>query len=136
VKVPTRIVPYVLLGTLTLGAALGAGLGLSQGPITHTGSAPVLVLCVSRSDSKRTVVTCTSPGVDFSFALTFFKKLTMPTELDACLSKSLAPYWPTSTVRYANGRIQVKNLSGSISKQQALIRAMRPIVKDCKKFAH
>jgi hypothetical protein len=33
------LTPYLLLGTLTLGAGLGAGLGLSQGPITHDAGA-------------------------------------------------------------------------------------------------
>ena len=31
-------VPYVLLGLLTLGAGLGVGLGLSEGPVTYTAS--------------------------------------------------------------------------------------------------
>jgi len=42
-----RFVPYVLLGILTLGTGLAIGLGLSEGPITHTASAagpPILVL--------------------------------------------------------------------------------------------
>jgi hypothetical protein len=35
-----RLTPYLLLGALTLGAGLGAGLGLSEGPVTHDATAP------------------------------------------------------------------------------------------------
>jgi hypothetical protein len=141
VKLPIRLVPYLLLGTLTLGAALGAGLGLSQGPITHTGvgpNAPVVISCASSSDPKKTVVTCTSPGSNFSYALTFFKKPTPPTELDACLASGLAPYWSIGTVRYANGTIQFKEPSGSTLKQalkntQRFFSVTQPIIKKCEK---
>ena len=41
-----RFVPYVLLGVLTLGTGLAIGLGLSEGPVTHTadGATPPVVI--------------------------------------------------------------------------------------------
>jgi hypothetical protein len=38
VNLRRSFVPYVLLGLLTLGAGLGVGLGLSEGPVTYTAS--------------------------------------------------------------------------------------------------
>jgi hypothetical protein len=42
-----RLVPHVLLGILTLGTGLAIGLGLSEGPVTHSASAaapPVVIV--------------------------------------------------------------------------------------------
>jgi hypothetical protein len=35
-----RLIPFTLLGILTLGAAAGAAVSLAEWPITHTASAP------------------------------------------------------------------------------------------------
>jgi hypothetical protein len=35
---PRRLIPYVLLGILTLGTGLGVALGLTEGPVTSTAS--------------------------------------------------------------------------------------------------
>lgn len=38
-----RLVPYLLLAILTLGAGLGAGLALAAAPITYAANAPIVV---------------------------------------------------------------------------------------------
>lgn len=75
-KLQARLVPYLLLGILTLGAGLGIWLGLSEAPSgsTTTGSATYTVLVpagdtlevpvgtkchVSRNESDGTLVVCT-----------------------------------------------------------------------------
>jgi hypothetical protein len=35
VNLRARLVPYLLLGLITLGAGLGVGLGLSEAPVMH-----------------------------------------------------------------------------------------------------
>jgi hypothetical protein len=42
-----HLIPFLLLALLTLGAALGAGLGLSQGPLTYSARPPVVTAKVA-----------------------------------------------------------------------------------------
>ena len=57
----TRLVPYVLIGTLMLGAGLGVGLGLSEGPMTANYTKPTdsqLVQCVTSLIHNGASVSC------------------------------------------------------------------------------
>jgi hypothetical protein len=62
-------VPYLLLGILTLGAGLGVGLGLSEGPMTYSTSAQVAGTPCSATPN-RTALTCRlrHGAVSFLFA--------------------------------------------------------------------
>jgi hypothetical protein len=71
-----RFTPYLLLGTLTLAAGLGMGLGLSEAPVAHVvgprNAAPVTVsdpslepTCSALSTGTEVTVTCSgaTPGL-------------------------------------------------------------------------
>ena len=61
-----RIVPYLLLGALTLGAGLGVGLGLSEESVTHKAAAATSLWapCATARNATGTTVTCGSVVAD------------------------------------------------------------------------
>jgi hypothetical protein len=96
VALSRRLTPYLLLGTLTLGAGLGAGLSLSEGPVTYDASAaasPVVTLqegpCTISTGRGETAVSCTSShGAAFSSSVGV-KFTHIPARTQACLIKFL-----------------------------------------------
>ena len=53
-----RLVPYVLVGILTLGTGLAIGFGLSKGPVTYTASAEVTGIPCSALPNGAAGMTC------------------------------------------------------------------------------
>jgi hypothetical protein len=75
-------VPYVLLGVLTLGAGLGAGLGLSEGQVTHDPT----TLCVASVGQGSDQILCSSrPGAAIRLPGAF----TLPPANPACMAKAI-----------------------------------------------
>ena len=67
-KARARLVPYFLLGVLSLGAGLGLGLGLSEAPVTHSArfyfsAIPPGGTCTTFSTASEVGVTCRGPKV-------------------------------------------------------------------------
>jgi hypothetical protein len=86
-----RLLPYLLLAVITLGAGLGAGLGLAQGPQTcdpgH--SAPTSATsCVASRRRDEAIVSCSSkvsPAYSSTITFTFFRT----PKGQACLTKTM-----------------------------------------------
>jgi hypothetical protein len=93
--------PQVLVGLLTLGAGLAAGLALSSGPITYVpGSAlPVVVSCVTSTSHDRSRVECASPGSSTIATFWFAASAKVPNGFDRCVSKVLATSRPQAVLR-------------------------------------
>jgi hypothetical protein len=92
-------VPYVLLGLLRLGAGLGVGLGLAEGPVEHSAAAsPSGVLvenpCAPYSARPNPAASCRP--IRFSFS----GGPTIPTDSVKCVLKGLAEVRPMSTAAY------------------------------------
>jgi hypothetical protein len=96
VRLSRRLIPYLLLGTLTLGAGLGAGLALAQGPVTRdpgAAASPVVTVqegpcTVSTGRGEARVSCASSSGSAYSSSLSLqFDHLPGPAE--ACITKAL-----------------------------------------------
>jgi len=108
--VSRRLTPYALLAVLTLGTGLGAGLGLSVGPVTYAAGQPVsgVVQCsVSTPTPKTTEVTCASPATDrvreladgltsgLAISVLFQRAIQVPAGFDACMTDAMEHVWPS-----------------------------------------
>ena len=102
--------PYVLLGVLTLGSGLGAGLGLSEGPVTYDAT-QALTLCIASVGQGSEQILCTSkPGAALRVPGTFKLAPASPT----CLAKAMR----------AAGRSTPANVAG-------LKRTLRRVLSTC-----
>jgi hypothetical protein len=68
VKARARLIPYLLLGVLSLGAGLGLGLGLSEASVTYSArfyfsAIPPGGTCTTFSTAREVGVTCRGPKV-------------------------------------------------------------------------
>ena len=64
-----RLLPFVLVGALTLGAGLGVGLGVSEGPVTvnHTDAKTAQTLrCTTSVARGEADISCSSPSTTVS----------------------------------------------------------------------
>ena len=92
-KTGRHLVPYMLLGFLTLGAGLGVGLGLSEGTATYTPTvASSWDPCSASSTTAGRQVSCTLVGAkSYSSSMTvwFEPSHSLPKGTAACLNAAL-----------------------------------------------
>jgi hypothetical protein len=114
-----RLIPYVLLGILTLGTGLAVGLGLSQGTVTYTAtsatSATAWAPCATARNGAEIKVTCGSVVSQLTassftygwhgFASFFEAPWKMPNDFVSCMTAELIHVVPRS------GRISSAKLS-------------------------
>lgn len=65
VKGNRRLVPFLLVGALTLGAGLGVGLGIHEGPTTVNGTTTKVaqaIRCTAQVTQGKTNISCSSPS--------------------------------------------------------------------------
>ena len=112
-----HLMPYLLLGILTLGTGLGVGLGLSEGPLTHTATmAPYWGPCSTSRTQSGIDVSCSAPTIEVSAhswrkgtSLTtwFSSSVRLPNSFAACMTKTLNRVFPkgisSSTAEFQNG---------------------------------
>jgi hypothetical protein len=90
--IPRRgLVPYLLLGTLTLGAGLGIGLGLWEGPVTYNANS-VQWTCTSSRIQGEARVSCDSTKAKMSAWTSNLD--TLPKGIAACLTTALQAVTP------------------------------------------
>lgn len=129
-----RLVPYLLLSALVLGTGLGAGLGLSEVPLTYTANqAPAVdVICFSSTHSpQEKIVTCSSPvtlagaghwpAAGFATSVEFHSTTKFPAGFNSCLSKALETIWPvgnsaSSVPRWATRRAALNAVEPRLSR--------------------
>jgi hypothetical protein len=107
----------VPLIVLTLGTGLGAGLGLSGGPVTYTAGQPtsaVVQCAVSNPTPKTTEVTCASPASDrvkelangfstgLAISVLFPRIVEFPAGFDACMTNAMEKIWPIGSSSSSN----------------------------------
>ena len=104
-----RIVPYLLLGALTLGAGLGVGLGLSEESVTHKAAAATSLWapCATARNATGTTVTCGSVVADvtpasFTYGSQGFEHFyepppKIPTDFATCMTSALIHVVPRTT---------------------------------------
>jgi hypothetical protein len=86
VKPRRRLIPYVLLGVITLGTGLAVGLGLSEGPLTYSASpAPSHWTCKSSENQGVRTFNCVTAGERVSV----WNYRVTGKGVTACLTKSL-----------------------------------------------
>lgn len=99
------LVPYALLGILTLGAGLGVVLGLSTGPVTYNASAASpWASCSTARIGNETTVTCRSVTSYVTPSAFTWKKVgvihfyavppKMPTDFATCMTSALVHVVP------------------------------------------
>jgi hypothetical protein len=103
VKWNRRLVPYVLVGVLTLGAGLAIGLSLSEGPLTVNDAGLTVsqsIRCTASVTNHETTVSCTShPNVvsanghfgGTSVTLWFPRGARVPKGFTSCMQATLQP---------------------------------------------
>jgi hypothetical protein len=102
-----RLIPYVLLGILTLGTGLAIGLGLSEGTLTYTAtSAATWAPCASARSGAVTKMTCGSVVSQVTpssftytregFASFFEAPWKMPKDFVSCMNSELIHVVPRS----------------------------------------
>jgi hypothetical protein len=85
-----RSIPLAIMSVLTLGAGLGVGLGLSEGPLTvASGASGVVAPCVAIVGPTTTTVSCTRrPDGPFSTAVRF-QFTHLPPVFHRCLVRAM-----------------------------------------------
>lgn len=107
-----RHIPSLLLAVLAVGAALGAGLGLAEGPLTSTAAqatATSVQCSVTHPTPKATVVTCETPetfrvkelangfSTGLAVSVYFLRVIRIPAGFARCLTNAMEPIWPDAT---------------------------------------
>jgi len=121
VKQYRRLLPFVLVGALTLGAGLGVGLGVSEGPVTvnHTGAKTAQTLrCTTSVARGEADISCSSPSTTVSGDTFFggeqetiwFRSTTSVSKgwaacMEAVLQSNLRRY-PIDTATSASGELR------------------------------
>jgi hypothetical protein len=111
-------VPDLLLGALTVGAGLGVGLGLSEGPVTnHATATSSWAPCATARTITGTTVTCGSVVSDVTpssfnydsqgFARFYEPPLKMPRDFATCMTSALIHVAPRTTT-ISSGKLNRK----------------------------